>query len=43
MTEHALPVHEPSSNEITLFAHAFRERLPLLIETLSAVKRRQLT
>ena len=30
MTE--LPFYEPSGNEISLFEHAFRERLPLLIK-----------
>lgn len=43
MTEYALPVHEASSNEITLLEHAFRERLSLLVEALPAVKRRHLT
>lgn len=32
MTEHALPFYEPSGNEIALFEHAFRDRLPLLIK-----------
>ena len=32
MSEHSLPFYEPSGNEIALFEHAFRERLPLLIK-----------
>lgn len=32
MTEHTLPFYEPSGNEIALFEHAFRDRLPLLIK-----------
>ena len=32
MTQHALPFYEPSGNEIALFEHAWRERLPLLIK-----------
>ena len=32
MTDHSLPFYEPSGNEIALFEHAYRERLPLLIK-----------
>ena len=32
MSEHALPFYEPSGDEIALFEHAWRERLPLLIK-----------
>jgi nitric oxide reductase NorQ protein len=32
MSEHSLPFYEPSGNEIALFEHAFKERLPLLIK-----------
>ncbi len=32
MTDHSLPFYEPSGNEIALFEHAFKERLPLLIK-----------
>lgn len=32
MSDHALPFYEPSGDEIALFEHAWRERLPLLIK-----------
>ena len=32
MTDHSLPFYEPSGNEIALFEHAWKERLPLLIK-----------
>ena len=32
MTDHSLPFYEPSGNEIALFEHAYKERLPLLIK-----------
>ncbi|HMV22145.1 MAG TPA: CbbQ/NirQ/NorQ/GpvN family protein [Rhodocyclaceae bacterium] len=32
MTDRTLPFYEPSGNEIALFEHAFKERLPLLIK-----------
>jgi hypothetical protein len=38
MTE--LPFYEPTGNEISLFEHAFHQRLPLLIKARPAAARR---